>query len=360
MGTGSSVQNPEDILAKKRDKDITKEMERYKQVEEGTVKLLLIGAAESGKSTLAKQIRIIHQKGFDMAERQSYKHLIHTNVLDSICAILKAMVQIGIPLDQSNNRTSHLCVQNARTHARKPPGHAHDCRMELGNAINTLWNDKGVQEAYARASEFHIIDSTSYYLDAVSRLMKPDYIPTDQDILRARLPTTGIIETKFVFNGKPFRLMDVGGQRSERRKWIHVFDNVTAIIFTVSMSGYAEVLREDANTNQMKESLQLFRSICNHSSFKETAMLLFLNKKDIFQERIRKVPLKECFTKYTGDNTYEEASIYIKRRFIKENLTQKEVYTHFTNATDTANIQFVFDASMAVVLKMNLREAGIY
>lgn len=56
--------------------------------------------------------RIIHQKGFDMAERQSYKHLIHTNVLDSICAILKAMVQIGIPLDQSNNRVMQNAVFN--------------------------------------------------------------------------------------------------------------------------------------------------------------------------------------------------------------------------------------------------------
>jgi guanine nucleotide-binding protein G(i) subunit alpha len=45
-----------------------------------------------------------------------------------------------------------------------------------------------------------------------------------------------------------FRLFDVGGQRSERKKWIHCFEDVTAIIFCVAMSEYDQVLHEDETT----------------------------------------------------------------------------------------------------------------
>jgi len=43
-------------------------------------------------------------------------------------------------------------------------------------------------------------------------------------------------------------LFDVGGQRSERKKWIHCFEDVTAIIFCVAMSEYDQVLQEDETT----------------------------------------------------------------------------------------------------------------
>ena len=55
-----------------------------------------------------------------------------------------------------------------------------------------------------------------------------------------------------------FRVVDVGGQRNERRKWIHCFDNVTAIIFIVASHEYDLMLREDTNVNRMHESLKLF------------------------------------------------------------------------------------------------------
>lgn len=86
----------------------------------------------------------------------------------------------------------------------------------------------------------------SYFKD-IDRLFHKDYIPTDQDILRARLRTTGISETFFDCGSLTYRMFDVGGQRSERKKWIHVFDNVNAVLFLVAISGYDHVLVEDRN-----------------------------------------------------------------------------------------------------------------
>lgn len=68
-----------------------------------------------------------------------------------------------------------------------------------------------------------------------------DYQPTEQDILRTRVKTTGIVEVHFSFKNLNFKLFDVGGQRSERKKWIHCFEDVTAIIFCVAMSEYDQV-----------------------------------------------------------------------------------------------------------------------
>ncbi|CAF4844459.1 unnamed protein product, partial [Rotaria socialis] len=64
------------------------------------------------------------------------------------------------------------------------------------------------------------------------------YLPSTQDILRTRVKTTGIVEINFTFKDLNFRVFDVGGQRSERKKWIHCFEDVTAIIFIVALSEY--------------------------------------------------------------------------------------------------------------------------
>ena len=88
---------------------------------------------------------------------------------------------------------------------------------------------------------------THSYLDSVERISEVGYLPTLQDILRVRVPTTGIIEYPFDLDSIIFRMVDVGGQRSERRKWIHCFENVTSIMFLVALSEYDQVLVESDN-----------------------------------------------------------------------------------------------------------------
>ncbi|CAH2042508.1 unnamed protein product, partial [Iphiclides podalirius] len=200
-----------------------------------------------------------------------------------------------------------------------------------------------------------------HFLDDLDRLGARDYQPTEQDILRTRVKTTGIVEVHFSFKNLNFKLFDVGGQRSERKKWIHCFEDVTAIIFCVAMSEYDQVLHEDETTNRMQESLKLFDSICNNKWFTDTSIILFLNKKDLFEEKIRKSPLTICFPEYTGAQEYGEAAAYIQAQFeAKNKSTTKEIYCHMTCATDTNNIQFVFDAVTDVIIANNLRGCGLY
>lgn len=185
-------------------------------------------------------------------------------------------------------------------------------------------------------------------------------MPTTQDVLRSRIKTTGIVETEFVFGGLRFRMVDVGGQRNERRKWIHCFQGVTAIIFVVAISDFDQKLAEDGVTNRMKESLQLFDEICNSKWFVNTSVILFLNKSDLFKEKIQKVDLRVCFPDYSGGANYDTAAKFITKKFTALNRAQgKDMYPHLTCATDTNNIRFVFNAVKDIILQANLSSAGV-
>jgi hypothetical protein len=80
----------------------------------------------------------------------------------------------------------------------------------------------------------------------VRRIADPAYVPEEADVLRARTKTTGISETRFNMGQLSIHMFDVGGQRSERKKWIHCFEAVTSIIFCVALSEYDQVLLEES------------------------------------------------------------------------------------------------------------------
>jgi len=213
-----------------------------------------------------------------------------------------------------------------------------------------------------RSAEFQIDDSASYFFDHLDRISEEGYRPSVDDILHVRAKTTGIVETEFVTNGLHFRMVDVGGQRNERKKWIHCFQDVTAIIFVVAISEYDLVLEEDLTTNRMRESLRLFSDIVNNRWFMGTNIILFLNKKDLFEEKIKKVPLTVCFPDYDGQQTYEAGVAFVGQQFLALDQAEDEqhryIYKHETCAVDTQNTRVVFEAIQDIFLNRQLSQAG--
>uniref|UniRef100_A0A8D0CSM7 Guanine nucleotide binding protein (G protein), alpha transducing activity polypeptide 2 n=1 Tax=Sander lucioperca TaxID=283035 RepID=A0A8D0CSM7_SANLU len=322
-----------------------------------TVKLLLLGAGESGKSTIVKQMKILHQGGYTKEEQLAFKSIIFGNILQSALAIIRGMEMLAIDFGSTASQELAQKLQNLSDSIEEGTMPA-----ELADVIMKLWKDSGVQASYDRAAEYQLNDSAGYYLNDMERIIKPDYLPTEQDVLRSRVKTTGIIEEQFSCKELHFRMFDVGGQRSERKKWIHCFEGVTCIIFCGALSAYDMVLVEDDEVNRMHESLHLFNSICNHRFFALTSIVLFLNKKDLFEEKIKKVHLSICFPDYDGSNTYEDASDYIKKQFLDLNMKKgvKEIYSHLTCATDTRNVEIVFNAVTDIIIKENLKSCGLF
>jgi hypothetical protein len=94
---------------------------------------------------------------------------------------------------------------------------------------------------------------------------------------------------------------------------------VTAIIFVVAISEYDLKLEEDLVTNRMHESLKLFNDVVNNRWFSGTNIILFLNKKDLFEKKIKVVNLNVCFPEYQGSQEYEECVQFIKEKFANTN-----------------------------------------
>ena len=178
-----------------------------------------------------------------------------------------------------------------------------------------MWLDPGVQQSFQRGDEYGLPESASYFLEALDRISLPDYIPSEQDILRSRARTTGIVEIRFHYKGLDFRMLDVGGQRSERKKWIHCFDDAKAVIYIAAMSDFDVMLAEDPSMNRMCESIRLFGTVCNNRWFIHASMILFLNKSDVFSYKLKKrsTSILSPFPHYKGDPyDYEETTNFIQ------------------------------------------------
>ena len=159
-----------------------------------------------------------------------------------------------------------------------------------------------------------------------------------------------------------FHVFDVGGQKSERKKWIHCFEMVTAVIFVASLSCYDEVMFEDEEKNSMVDSMELFGTICNNEYFKETAMILFLNKKDLFSEKIKTVPITACpsFQHYNQQpDNYDATTAFIKTQFEQQDTTQKQIFTHLTCAVDKNQVEKVFNDIQTVIINASLAQGGL-
>ncbi|KAK1806431.1 hypothetical protein P4O66_004952, partial [Electrophorus voltai] len=400
-------------------KKIEKQLQKERQAYKATHRLLLLGAGESGKSTIVKQMRILHVNGFNAEEKKQKILDIRKNVKDAIVTIVSAMSTLipPVPLGNPGNQfrldyiksiaplsdfdytedsalmgvngpalvglwcsgfSSYGCswscsggsvvfriqllwvfmvllwwvcgVQDSILMGVHGPAlmglwysgfssygcswscsggsvvfriqllwvfmvllwwvcgvqdsalmGVHGPALEFFEHAKQLWDDEGVKACFERSNEYQLIDCAQYFLERIDSVRQNDYTPTDQDLLRCRVLTSGIFETRFQVDKVNFHMFDVGGQRDERRKWIQCFNDVTAIIFVAASSSYNMVIREDNSTNRLRESLDLFRSIWNNRFLRTISVILFLNKQDMLAEKILagKSKLEDYFPEYT-------------------------------------------------------------
>jgi len=330
-------------------------VDKYKRKTE--IKILLLGGSESGKSTVLKQLRIIYQKNFKPQERTQYRVVIYMNIAQTAKSLIELAEYMKIPI-KNDTAVNIIKKFNASIDRDTPlPEKYFKALIEIRDYLRDKSN-------FFTSSEYKVKmdDSSRYFIKNIDRLSCTDYIPTDQDILRCRVRTTGITQTIFKVNELLYRVVDVGGQRTERKKWIHCFDDVNAIIFLVAISGYDQTLWEDNKTNQMYEALLLFDSICNSKWFINTPIILFLNKIDIFKKKIKYSQVSNYFPDFTGNNdNYEETSLYFKNRFesLQRNRRQP-LYTHYTFATDTTYMRDIMNVINSGIVKSNMKRTMVF
>ncbi|KAI8872284.1 G protein alpha subunit [Ramicandelaber brevisporus] len=335
---------------------IDRQLEDERQRVSQECKILLLGSGESGKSTIVKQMRIIHQQGYTHEELALFRLSIYKNILDSAHDLVVGMVNLNTMPVEPRNREFAARLDELHTEENTFPVML---TPDLVDGIEALWHDPIIEQLLLRSSEFYLMDSAPYFFSNVRRIAEPEYVPTEHDVLRARTKTTGIIETRFKMGMLNVAMFDVGGQRSERKKWIHCFEGVTSVIFCTALSEYDQTLLEEGTQNRFVESLLLFDSIINSRWFLRTSVILFLNKIDIFKEKIVRIPMSKYFPEYAGGDDVHKAVRYILWRFVQLNRAGLYLYTHVTQATDTSNIRLVFAAVKETILQNALRDSGI-
>ncbi|XP_029446839.1 guanine nucleotide-binding protein G(olf) subunit alpha isoform X1 [Rhinatrema bivittatum] len=357
--------------AKKVSKSIDRALKEQKREYKQTHRLLLLGAGESGKSTIVKQMRILHVNGFNSEEKKQKILDIRKNVKDAIVTIASAMGTLipPVPLANPDNQFRLDYIKSIG------PLSDFDYTQEFFEHAQKLWDDEGVKACYERSNEYQLIDCAQYFLERIDHVRQNDYTPTDQDLLRCRVLTSGIFETRFQVDKVNFHMFDVGGQRDERRKWIQCFNDVTAIIFVVACSSYNMVIREDNNTNRLRESLDLFKSIWNNRWLRTISIILFLNKQDMLAEKVLagKSKIEDYFPEFVRytvpddatpdageDPKVTRAKFFIRDEFLRISTASGDgrhyCYPHFTCAVDTENIRRVFNDCRDIIQRMHLRQ----
>ncbi|CAH0599845.1 unnamed protein product [Chrysodeixis includens] len=370
-------------------KQIDREIKHWIKTYNEAIKLLLLGTGESGKTTIIKQMKILHVQGFSASERAEKAHHIRHNIHESIHDIVHSMHRLNIDLQNPNNSRSKNIILNYGADGPK------EYNEEYFDHVRSLWRDCGVRECFKRSNEYQLIDSAEYFLDRIDLIEKPDYVPSDADILRCRQKTTGIQKIEFKVKVpksmqggvQDFWMFDVGGQRGERKKWIQVFEGIHAIWFLVACSDFDQTLREDGSQNRLKEAVDLFEDVWQSRFLLEAGLILFLNKQDLLQSKVSQGrSIAPYFPHYLGfeaaGDEYTKTKLFIKSLFtevitrkrsrrveaaapaerfvVLEARRARECYFHFTTATDTDNVRTVFRDVHQIILTHMLNNIGVY
>ena len=357
---GSSLTDEQrQALEQSRKIDQQNGLEFKKETEK--MRMLLLGAGESGKSTIFKQMRLLYGDGFDNETKLEWKESIHQNTMNVMKSIVQAIEELEIDKETPIvNKEAYELVKDL------PPEHeltSRDFTPELVEAIKLLWNEEeAVKQAWERRSEYPVVESNLKYITDIDRSAEQDYLPTEADILLSRVRTTGIVEESYTIDDYQYIIIDVGGQRNERKKWMHCFDSVKAVIFVAALSEYDQKLYEDETCNRMVEAINLFADQCNNQYFKNVDIILFLNKRDLFEDKIKLKAIEsiEEFEDYDGaPNDYDDGCEYFLKKFKSMNKNPtKDIYHHVTCATDSENVRVIINACMTIVLKKTLQETG--
>ena len=335
------------------------------------------------QTTIRNQFKVLYGSGFTKAKRKQFGPIILSNILDA----LATLCEHARPETGEWSPTQLAVVRKVSSGINFSQGFFFRQDFQL---IKTFWEYPCVQKAYKRRGQkYSIHDCFDGYVQSLLKFYPAwggeGWVPDAQDCVKARVRTSGIIEDELHIKGIRFRVFDVGGQRAERRKWFHCFDNVTCVLFVAALSGYNEVLYEDVTKNRLEEAFDLFDEITSVDFFADIPFLLFLNKRDIFERKYRDEKIDLDVSKRfpraparveapRASHAIEWISSEFRARFRKKReeellagaspgsakpVSKKNLYVHVTDATDVKNVRFVFEDAKEIILTRNLGASGL-
>mmetsp|Transcript_16468 Transcript_16468/g.23006 ORF Transcript_16468/g.23006 Transcript_16468/m.23006 type:complete len:354 (-) Transcript_16468:241-1302(-) len=334
-------------------------------------KILLVGPAASGKSTLCKQLLLRYGTGFTEADTKAFTKIIRVRTLEYMQQLIIESKRLPKYFSEETGKEVGWTKEagDLATLILRQDPYVENINLlsgidDLGGKIEKLWKEPVITAAYHRQSLFQekINENAGYFLDKVLDISAKDYAPSTEDILRCRQRTVGHEELKFTLSEVDFCILDLGGQWDERRNWEPFLRKADSLLFVADTGAYDEFLQEDSKRNRMEDSLALFERICDLKITRKKPIVLFLNKMDIFTKKIKRVPITVCdaFKSYDGPHDSEEdAKLYISEKFSKKNMYNRTLMKHYLCALDTEAVNKIFQSTLISVLQTTLEEGGL-
>lgn len=232
--------------------------------------------------------------------------------------------------------------------------------------MKALWEDYAVREMLRRR-KVRMEEEPGFFLNDIERIATRDYEPSDNDVIRARLRTLGVQEYSFWVEqtGHEWLMYDVGGTRSSRAHWYPYFDDMNAIIFLAPISSFDERLREDRRVNRLEDTYMLWQTLCSLQMLAKTQIILFLNKCDLLEQKLRAGVRVRTHVPSFGNrsNDVDTVKKYFQSHF-KEIAKQhspepRRFYVHLTSVIDTRGTAATLRTVEDGILRASLRRADL-
>eukprot|EP01083_Nonionella_stella_P007349 21271_1 len=355
-------------------KSIEKQMKLAQVKDQKTIRVLLLGPGNSGKTTILKQIRKIHclDDKTELNERQKITKYVQHAVIEYTKILCEQSEELH------DKHKLNTLVHSDNEHIRQEMLQLDlPCALtqQIMYKIKILWSDPGIQPTLESRSLYQIHENVSYFLDQLDTIASPTYTPSFEDYLRFRQRSTGFTQTTMAIHvgnsgEHVFEFTDVGGQRSERGKWMKVIsEDINAVLYVLAISDYDLMLYEDNKTNRLKESIDLFRSIMTKGNFfKGKTVLLFFNKYDLFKTKIKKTPITVAFkdfpVKEMNPNNADDVIRFVAGKFLKVFQDEKiklsaPLHILRTTALNTNNIEKIFSDITFDLVQQNLKNLDL-
>uniref|UniRef100_A0A6B2L9V6 Uncharacterized protein n=1 Tax=Arcella intermedia TaxID=1963864 RepID=A0A6B2L9V6_9EUKA len=307
------------------------------------MKVLILGISGSGKSTFTKQMIVIHQ-GFSTYEEERYKSILHQNVLIGIQELVKYTDKLELKVSNENRKTARYFIEMIVLEEVLDE--------KLAQKVKKIWNDPAIQNAWVMAPQMQLqMNNMEYLISNLDRMCLPDYKPSVEDILQARQRTTGQQTTTFTKDKYTWELIDVGGQRPEREKWENIIQHTQlhAVIYFAGLDEYNMNSSEAQGKTKMAISMQVWEEVLHTIEKHQICLLLFLNKMDLFEKKIKNESDFNDFKTilgYSGPQDADECSKFLRDKFlaITQKMEYSEIHAHVICALDTSAITTVFEA----------------
>lgn len=285
-------------------------------------KILIVGASESGKSTLFKRLCSLP---FSAENKKYYGDMIRKNVIQAVKVLVEA-AKTRLYSTLPDNARSIAFIANLDEENFSPSA----VLLHLSATLA----DPGIHKTLLDRSALQITDCcVEVFFPKIDEIFSENYSPSDSDILASRVKTTGIIES---MTSEGWTVFDVGGSKMEQKKWVHLYEHVTCVIFTVNLAGYDCNFTEDSKSNCMAESMALWESVATHAAFTNTFFVLLFTYDNVFHQKIKQPVAKDAYLfpeLVEARGSYAQASTAISSRFLSR-LDSKRKRAFFVDLLD--------------------------